>query len=490
MKATIAEYNMLQQNEMIVVAVSGGPDSVAMLHLLHQLSQQYHLNLWVAHLDHRLRGKESEKDASFVQEISSNLGWPVIIERIDITKKKMVSCSLQETARQIRYDFLCQVAEKVGSSKLALAHQADDNIETILMWLLRGCGPQGMKGIPPVRQIKSNYQIIRPLIRINRLQIHNYLREHRLNFRIDASNLKRDYLRNKIRLDLLPLLAKYNPQIGARLTTLSHLWQLDDHGLMELAKQVKDEVNLRPGQINLTALRSKHPSIQSRLLRMAISEVKGDLKGISSNHILAILDLVNRPGPQRRLDLAGGIEVELGYEQLIIRPKGLLPQPKEGFEAAIIVPGETVINLWQTNGNEDKNSGERLVVNQSRASEEASISQLRVITSILPSSSVALSCLGKDTNIAYLDYHSLALPLRLRNRRSGDRFQPCGLVGSKKIKDFFIDLKLPLDQRDKIPLMVDQEKIVWVAGLRIDERVKVTNNTDKVLKIKIEGWGK
>lgn len=452
---------MLQQGDKIVVGVSGGPDSVALLHILQNLSKEYNLTLWVAHLNHLLRQDEADEDALFVQRLSDKFGLESIIERIAVAKTKKPSYSLEQEARYIRYEFLCKTANKVGATKIALGHQVDDNIETILMWLLRGCGPQGFKGIPPIRQINSKYQIIRPLIKITPSEIYNYLKEYNLEFRVDSSNLKKDYLRNKIRLELLPELAEYNPQIRESLKRLSALWQMDDDCLINIAQKAKQEVMQGIDRINITALTTYHKAIQSRILKMAIEEIKGDLKGISYQQIKAILDLITAQYPQKRLDLTDGIEIERIYQQLIIKKRVPSFVPEERFEYLIYVPGETRIKQWMI---------------------KTQIKEWGLGFGMLDVDSV-----NKNNTIACLDYNKLSLPIMIRNRRQGDRFQPYGLTGTKKIKDFFIDLKIPLSQRDVIPLIVDKEKIVWVVGYRIDDRVKITNNTKNIVKIKIEG---
>lgn len=458
-KTSIVEYNMLQQGNKIVVGVSGGPDSVALLHILQNLSKEYNLTLWVAHLNHLLRQDEADEDALFVKRLSDKFGLECIIERIAVAKTKRPCCSIEQEARHIRYEFLCKTANKVGATKIALGHQADDNIETILMWLLRGCGPQGFKGIPPIRQINSKYQIIRPLIKITPSEIYNYLKEHNLEFRIDSSNLKKDYIRNKIRLELLPELAEYNPQIRESLKKLSSLWQMDDDCLINIAQKAKQEVMQGIGRINITILTTYHKAIQSRILKMAIEEIKGDLKGVSHQQIKAILDLITSQCPQKRLDLTDGIRIERIYQQLIIK-KSDFSFAKERFEYLVNVPGETRIKQWVIK-TQIKEWGLKFGVWDPAVK-------------------------GNNTT-ACLDYNKLSLPLMIRNRMQGDRFQPYGLIGTKKIKDFFIDLKIPLSQRDVIPLIVDKEKIVWVVGYRIDDRVKITDNTKNIVKIKIKG---
>jgi len=449
---TINQYHMLEEGDKVVIGISGGPDSVALLHILLELQQRFKIILHLAHINHLLR-EEAKQEALFVKKLAQSLKLPLIMEEIDVFQDTSKSFSKQQKARKIRYEFLIQTATKLNAKRIALAHHEDDNIETILLWLIRGCGAEGIKGIPPIRRVNQGLYIIRPLIKNTKEEIENYLKFNKLSFKIDSSNLKTDYWRNKIRLELLPELKKYNPNIKEVLKKLSTLWNQDNEYLNLLAIEAKNKV-LEKGRIDLKKFALLHQAIQSRILRQLIKEVKGNLEGITFKHIEAILNLIKYGTPQRRLDLPANIKVEREYETLAI-----YKVEKEGVrkreEKYLKLPGVTEVE------------------------------ELKIEIQLLAKDSFStLYPLLSTSSNAYLDYDKLKLPLLLRHRKNGDKFHPYGMVGSKKIKDFFIDLKIPKREREKIYLLEDKEGIIWVmASNRIDERVKVTEATRKVLVI-------
>lgn len=452
---TIAQYQMLTEGDTIVIGISGGPDSVALLHILLTLKERYKLTLYLAHLNHLLR-KEAKQEALFVKRLAKSLQLPLILEEINVLQDTSKNFSIQQKARKIRYEFLIKTAKRLNATKIALAHHEDDNIETILMWLIRGCGAEGIKGIPPVKKINQELYIIRPLIKITKQEIEEYLKLNKLSFKIDSSNLKPDYLRNKIRLELLPKLKGYNPNIKEVLKRISTLWHQDDEYLTLLSTKARDEV-VENGKVNLRKLRHLHPSLQSRILRQLIEEVKGNLEGITQIHIEAILNLIQDGPTQARLDLPANIKVEREYETLIIY-KGKREKVRKEEEKYIEVPGVTKVE------------------------------ELKVETRVMARNSLSTPySLLSTSSCAYLDYDKVKLPLLFRHRRKGDKFHPYGMVGSKKIKDLLIDLKISKKERDILYLLEDKEGIIWLPMCnRIDERVKITDSTEKVLVITVD----
>ncbi|MEW6097149.1 MAG: tRNA lysidine(34) synthetase TilS [bacterium] len=451
---TITQYHMLKEGDKVVIGISGGPDSVALLHILLRLQQRFKLTLLLAHLNHLLR-EEAKQEALFVEKMAESLKLPIVIEEMDISQDTSKGLSIQQKARKIRYEFLIQIAKRLNASKIALAHHEDDNIETILMWLIRGCGAEGFKGIPPVRKINEGLYIIRPLIKNTRQEIEEYLKLNKLSFKIDSSNLKTDYLRNKIRLELLPKLKQYNPNIKKVLNRLSTLWHIDDEYLNLLSIDATNKVVLEKGRIDLKKFSDIHQAIQSRILRKIIEDVKGTLQGITFGHIEAILNLIKNGPAQGSLDLPSNIKVEREYDTLAIY-KGKRKEERKGEEKYIKVPGVTEVE------------------------------GLKIETQVIKKESLAnFYSLLSTPSEAYLDYDKLKLPLLLRHRKKGDKFHPYGMAGSKKIKDFLIDLKVPKRKRDKIYLLEDNKGIIWIMGFnRIDERVKITHTTENVLVIR------
>ncbi len=454
----MTQYNMLQPQDKVVVAVSGGPDSITLLYLLHNLATKYDITLHIAHLNHLLRPQEAFEEAQYVLNLTNRLNLPVTMEEIDIAKHQKQGESIQQTARRIRYEFFVKVAESVNATKIALGHQKDDNIETILMSLIRGVNPSAHIGIPPIRPINPHLTIIRPLIDISRSEIDNYLSQLKETPKIDSSNFKYTYFRNRVRLELMPLLEKYNPQIGDTLLRLLKLWEGDaDYFSLqctEMMKHILIENRDNFVVIDFSRLTELHPAISSRIIVKILKEI-GHNATISFRHIDAILNLSPSQG---RLSLPDGIEVRRIYQKLIIVKEEVYLLPLE-FEYGVVVPGLTTI----ANG-----------LNLSLSTRILDSFQLETIK-------------GKASPYAaYLDYKKLKLPLYLRNRRIGDKFCPYGMLGeSKKLKKFFIDLKLPHHIRVTTPLLVDNEKIVWVVGYRSDHRVRVTMDTKEVLEVKI-----
>lgn len=457
--ATISQYNMLELGDRVVVAVSGGPDSVSLLHILWCLKDRWRLDLHIAHLNHLLRGEEAGKDARFVKGLAKGYGFPITLREYDVLKWSQNNrVSLEVGARKLRYKFLVGVAEGVNARKIALGHNADDNIETILMRLIRGTGIRGLKGIHPVRLLNNNLKIIRPLINIPSCEIKDYLTRNNLKYRIDSSNLKPIYLRNKIRLALLPLILEYNRRFKETLSRTASLWEKDDEYLSEIARiEFAKGLVKRDGKIilDLGKIADLPQPILSRILREGIRLAKGDLERVIYQHIVQIIRLIDRGPSQGEVHLPGKIKVQREYGYIIIsEEEEKRERGKElSFEYPIDVPGETEIICLKA----------------------------ELQTKILERDS-SFSIPRSSLNTAHFDYDKVKLPLILRSRQPGDRFTPLGMKGQKKIKDLFIDLKIGRLERDKIPLLLDEEGIIWVVGYRIDDRVKVSEHTKKILR--------
>lgn len=477
MKRTIDKFNMIAPGDKILVGVSGGPDSVALLHGLWSLREELRLELNVFHLNHMMRGKEAEEDALFVEELARRFDLPVIVERVDVPRLiREAKASAQEVAREVRYRRFYRAAEKVGAQKIALGHNLNDQAETVLMRLLRGAGTDGLAGIPPVREGK----IIRPLLEITRGEIEEYLAQQGLSARLDRSNRKTRYLRNRIRMRLIPLLEKdYNPRVVELLARLAEQAR-EEAGFLEGAareayrrlarEEAADGATGRAGvHLSLAGLRLEPMAIQRRVVRAALSRAKGDIRRVDFRHVEQVLELARVGRVEATLDLPGGIKARRTYTDLVIElepPGSAGPGAGPGEPAApgevytLQVPGLTALPAWG----------------------------LTMQAELLPGHQAGDMPSAQDPRspVAHLDFHRLSLPLKVRARRPGDRFQPLGLRGSKKLKDFFIDLKVPRRERDHIPLVVsgEDEDIVWVVGWRIDSRFKVGPQTTHVLVLR------
>ena len=451
-KGTISRYNMLAPNVRVVVGVSGGPDSVSLIHLLSRLQGEYNLSLWIAHLNHRLRGREAEEEEKWVKQFGRELGIYVISDSCDVrllAKRKKLS--LEEAGRRARYSFLEHVANEVRASRIALAHTASDQVETFLMRLIKGAGPDGLSGIPPVRN-----GVVRPLIDTFREEIEAYCKENDLHPCQDSSNLDLCFLRNRIRWDLIPHLSgQYNPRVGEALFRASQILRDEGDYLERETRKVLRSIVLGQKRneviLDTQKLCRLHPAIRRRVLRKAVGEVGGDLKGITFDHINSALGMGSGRGT-KKLDFSGGIVVKREYDRLVIRRRG--SNNKVSFRYPLVVPGKT--ELGELN----------LILEAENIVERP-------------------TNFAKDNSVAYLDHDMLQEPLFLREKKRGDRFQPSGMRGSKKIKDFFIDLKIPLEERDKVPLLISKDKVAWVVGYRVDERFKIQKSTRRILKIKV-----
>jgi tRNA(Ile)-lysidine synthase len=456
---TIKKYGMLSKGDRVLIGLSGGPDSVALLYILLQLAPIFKLSLTVAHLNHKFRGQESDKDAEYVQEVARKLQLPVIMESRHVPAFiKKEGLSPEDGARRVRYDFFLQAARRTKANKIALGHNADDQAETVLMRFLRGSGSEGLSGIPPVRDLKprSGVKIIRPLLETARAEVEAYLKENRIKSRLDTSNLKPIYLRNKIRTKLLPLLSKYNPNIKATLTRTAQVMGEENRYLKEIVdKYLKRFGKKRKGALTLDVigLISLPRPIQRRIIRDAIGWVKGNKYGIQFRHIDDIISLLQAK-KKTSLDLPGNILVTKEYKRLIIafnKEESFTP-----FTYTLKVPGVT------------------------------NLPELKVSfrTRILKQRPRALGAASKRR--AYLDYRLIRSPLFVRTRREGDRFQPLGMPGNKKLKDFFIDEKIPLCVRTRTPLLCSGNQIVWIIGRRISEKFKVTHRTKTILMVEVQ----
>ncbi|HBN95734.1 MAG TPA: tRNA lysidine(34) synthetase TilS [Firmicutes bacterium] len=425
----------------VLVAVSGGPDSVALLHLLWRFNPR---NIGVFHLNHGFRDAAS-KDARFVQDYAEKLGVPAQIEAYDITGFLSSSGeSKQQGARKIRYQLLRNFAEVNGYHRIALGHHGDDQAETVLMRMLRGAGLHGLGGIPPQRG-----PFIRPLLNVYKKEILQYCNDFEIPYVVDESNFEPVYLRNKIRQELLPLLAEeYNPEIVAQLVQLSDLAREDELELQKRAEETAGKhLKWRRGQVLFPRKVFAELSIamQRRVLRALLQIYRGNLLQIGFNHI-----------ETWRQRLSEGSSFRLS-----------LPQVWVSANVEYIFVGDFVAKEW---------SPMTLTLpGQVRAG------HFTIKAEIAPRDELAPSENSED-----FDLDMLELPLKVRSRQEGDRIKPFGGVGSKKVKDLLIDMHIPADQRDFLPLICDQEDILWIPTVRRSSKGAISKSTVRVLRLSWE----
>lgn len=449
---TIREHSLFCKGDTLVVAVSGGADSVALLDLLATLVE-WRLRLVVAHLNHCLRGAESDGDASFVRELALRYGLPVEIETVDVWElSRRMRLSLEAGGRAARYAFLDKVALTHGAAAIALAHHADDQAETVLLRLIRGAAGSGLCAMSAK---SANGRYIRPLLNCTRAEIEGYLTSRRIVWRVDSSNADPNFLRNRVRHELLPLLASYNPAIVERLTVTAAALAEDE----ALLNGITDEAFTRHGihdkseaVLRLYAVRKEAKGLRMRLYRRAIAKVRGNLERIDYRHLEDIDRLVFAGRPQAALDLPNGIQVARGYDKLLFAVGGSGELPVS-YEFPVEGPGVYPL----------PKGGQLIVKLADSPTEWPNVPITR----------------------AYIDMDAAPFPWLVRPFRAGDRFVPLGLTGRKKVKELFIDLKLPSDARRQIPLLFCGERLLWVGGIRRAEDGRLTGSTRNVAMVEI-----
>lgn len=452
---TIREHSLFREGDTVVVAVSGGADSVALLDLLATLGE-WRLRLVVAHLNHCLRGAESDGDASFVRELAARYGLPVEVGTANVRElSRRQRLSLEEAGRVARYAFLDEVALRHGAAAVALAHHADDQAETVLLRLIRGAAGTGLCGMS-AKSAGGRY--IRPLLSCTRVEIEAYLTARGLVWRVDSSNADLNFLRNRIRHELLPVLAAYNPAIGDRLAATAAALAEDEALLAVMTDQAFDRHNIcdkGEAVLALDGLRQETKGLRLRLYRRAIAAVKGDLARIGFRHLEHIDRLVFASRSQAALSLPDGVRVARSYGKLAFAA-GSGEELSAPYEFPVEGPGIYPLP-----------DGGQLVVELAVPPDEWR---------------------NVPVTRAYLDLDVAPLPWLVRPFRPGDRFVPLGVVGRKKVKDLFIDLKVPRSVRQRIPLLFCGERLLWVGGVRCAEDGRLTDCTRRVAMVEIAGF--
>jgi tRNA(Ile)-lysidine synthase len=455
----LKEEHLIPQKQTLVVAVSGGPDSVCLLHILLQLQKELDIKLHVAHLNHQLRGAESEADAQFVAGLAHRLNVPSTIAALDVMSyQAQHHTSPEEAAREVRYTFLARVAASVGATRVAVGHTLDDHLETILMHLIRGSGTRGLRGLQPISRWQSagfSLTVIRPLLRLSREETAAYCHDHQLEPRLDASNLSLTPLRNRIRHQLLPQLQEYNPGIAEALLRTARIAGDDLVFMNQEAARQWHKVAQQQGNaviLNKKKFRALPQALQRHLLRTSIEELLGNLKDIEARHIEGIMDALDKPAG-KQITLPDGLTFTVEYDRYLVGPNSasLSPFPVLESEYHLNIPGKTSVPGWDI---------EAAVVEPGRDREAYG---------------------ETDDASAYFDLDKAGNRLTVRHRQPGDRFQPLGMSRPKKLNEFMIDAKIPQAWRRRIPIVCSAGHILWVVGWRIDERAKVSDNTKKVL---------
>jgi len=457
----IMKHSMLKPGNAVIVSLSGGPDSTALLLLLSRLTE-FHLRIIGGHVNHRLRGDESDKDEAFIRDMCGKVGVPIFVRGVDTRPSFQESEarsheSLQSFARNIRYSFLQELSEKEGAQKIALGHNMDDQAETILFRILRGCGIEGISGMKPARG-----KIIRPLLGISKSEIVTFLDASGFTYRTDSSNKSKKYLRNKIRLELLPTLKQYNPQIKTSLSSLADVCREENDfmeqetlKIFETATKTKhsiefDAVSLRTLQHNGSAV------LVSRVIKKSIYALSVNPDNISKKHIDSVVELLSKDN---------GFKFIMLPENTVAAKDG----EKLRFYKKHNDSRETYIGRWDI-----APEGVTVITKYG----------IKIHTRVLKKEEI--EPLRRDGGWDVLDFESLSFPLCVRFRKPGDRFHPLGMPVAIKLKDFFIKQKIPRAEREKQLLLKDKDGIICVLGLRIQDKCRLTSSTKKIFAVKIE----
>ncbi|MBI4390902.1 MAG: tRNA lysidine(34) synthetase TilS [candidate division NC10 bacterium] len=449
-RRALLRHGMVRADDTVLVAVSGGVDSVVLLDCLHRLAPRMGLSLRVAHLDHGLRGEEGAADAAFVREAAAARGLAVTVGHLPPGALEARGRSLQEAAREARYAFLAEAAKAAGAERIAVAHTADDVAETVLMNLLRGSGPAGLRGIPPVR----GRRVIRPLLTVRRQQVEAYARARRLPFRPDPSNTDPRFLRNRIRQRLLPFLEKeFNPRVVESVARAAALLE-DDHAYLEgEAARVPAAFPLEAG-----ALRALPLPVRRRVLVRALRAALPKGSRVRLEHLQAVEALLDPGGDRGVVRLPGPLEARLREGRIVIAAAGQgvsdLPPPPLPLPGA----GEVRWGSYRARIGPMEEAGEI-------AAGPAGAPKARW--------SVAL------------DADRLQLPLTLRAWQPGDAYRPLGAPGRRKLQDLFTDARVPRERRGRLPVLADGRGVLWVPGFRPDGRAAATAATARVLTLEV-----
>ncbi|NQT79556.1 MAG: tRNA lysidine(34) synthetase TilS [Candidatus Aminicenantes bacterium] len=447
-KKTIQEFKLFEKKDKILIAYSGGIDSTGLLNLLLELQEEWSFKLFLGHFNHKLR-RRAEEDERFVRRLAQEYSLPLYVRSEDVhTYARIRKVNTEEAGRELRYDFLRKTALEIGAAKIATGHTKTDQAETLLIRLMRGSGLRGLAGIFPVVEGK----IVRPLIQIEREEIKEYLKEKKIKFCVDESNFDRRFLRNRIRLDLFPYLKKnFEPQIVLHLSRLASIVREEDSLLERITQEKTQGAILKKNNrisLDLKFLSSFPRALARRVVRNFISELKGDLRAISFEDVESVLEM--KEGKENTLKK----DIVLRREQGQVFLKKGTPQK---IRYNYIWKGEKPLEIVELKLKFQGN-------------------KIRKIDSLYIS--------FDDQTRAFLDLGKLKFPLLVRNRREGDRYQPLGAPGQKKLKEIMRAKGIPLSGRERLPVFLSGEDVVWILGLPVSEKFRIGKETSDIFEIK------
>lgn len=452
----IKDNNLIKSGDKVLVALSGGPDSVCLLNILYNLKAELNIEVGAAHLNHLLRDKDAFEDEEYVKTLCKSLDIPCFVKRVDINKySKDKKMSSEMAGRDARYNFFDDIVKDEGYTKIATAHNANDQAETILFRLMRGSGIEGLCGIK-VRRDK----IIRPILCLSRKEVEEYIEINNLKPRIDKTNFEKIYNRNKIRLDMIPYIKEnFNEDIIQTLNRMSVLLQKDNEFIENSARSFYEKHCIEQSDyfIIKKEMFDNKEAVVTRVIRYALTNFSKTHYDFEMKHIYEICNLAkNNSG--KAIDLPNKIYAENIYGDIYIKERININN--------IDVKQEIVVNKNEINGKKIFFDNENIEFSVLKNDSNLDLNQ--------------------NNFIKYFDFDKINDSISLRKRKNGDKIIPLGMKGSKKIKDLFIDMKVPKEERDCIPLLCFDENISWIVGIRVSEEYKITNKTKNILRVIVE----
>lgn len=467
----VNQYAMLQKQDKIVAGVSGGADSVCLLFVLQKMREEMGVDLFVAHVNHGLRGEEALQDQEFVRKICEKWNIPFYLKTVDIkqiaAEEKLTE---EEAGREVRYAFFREIASRVGGAKIAVGHNANDNAETVLFHLIRGSALKGLGGISPVQG-----DIIRPLLCVRREEIEAYLEENGLAYCTDKTNLEDVYTRNRIRHTLLPLMEEMNPQVVEAIARGAKACREGGQYLEEVAEEELSRYGSWNEDNTAFTLEKQlfeeiKPALLDEVLLLALEKVCGKRKDIGTIHVDALIALQKKEtGKSQHLPYA--VVAENEYGSLVLRKEDNQAKNTDNNQVGNMdAPQVKNSEKWELSGEKGEihlPNGTILVYTVEKYEKSMKIPENRYTK--------------------WLDYDIIKSAPCLRTRRNGDWIQVLPNGGRKKLKDYLINEKIPRSRRDALYVLAEESEILWIVGYRISERVKITEKTKRVLKLEYIG---
>ncbi|MFC4600592.1 tRNA lysidine(34) synthetase TilS [Cohnella hongkongensis] len=457
-KAQAKEQGWWRAGSAVIAAVSGGPDSMALLHLLKEMAKTEPMRLVAAHANHQFRGEESDAEAELVRRTAAEWGIPLETASLGMPQYiEETGENAQSAAREKRYAFLREAARKHGSPYVLTAHHADDQAETVLMRVIRGTGVGGLAGIPNRRR-EDRLELIRPLLRITKCELLDYCKRNGVPYAVDSSNADRHYFRNAVRLDLIPVLERYNPRLKESLARLADMAAADDDYMEEQAARVFREAVTPSGdgfRLERRRFRGLHVALQRRLIKLILNCSANPRQMLDFRQVEEMLEALSQESPASvRLDIGDGWTLIREYDETYIGP-GQLETAHFAYSAD---EGTSEVAIPETGG--------------------------RIRLEWLDG---AVHGASGSRNEACFDADEVRYPLLIRSRMTGDTMRPYGLNGTKKVQDMFVDAKVPRSKRDRLPLLADADgRLLWIPGLRRSDHALVLEATRTTLRVTYE----